>query len=136
MIRMVVYFCEQVNERSRPTQLICLSRSLDFTAPKARQYTWFIDFVDELPSMLANGAHEGLAHLQVDSFPGLHYGKALCMWHKEEDAKEDHAESTKLLQEALLKYPLVCYLLVQKLQSSIPNELSTLINSQPESGFS
>lgn len=110
--------------------------SLDFTAPKARQYTWFIDFVDELPDTLSQSAQEGLAHLQIDSYPGLHYGKALARWHKEEDAKESHDQSTHDLQHAILKYPLACYLLLQKLQSSIPAELSAAPNAQPESGFS
>ncbi|KAK9897024.1 DUF654-domain-containing protein [Cystobasidium minutum MCA 4210] len=109
---------------------------LDFTAPKARQYSWFIDFMEELPRTLSQVGHQGVAHLEVDSFPGLHYAKALSLWHKEEDAKESHERSTSELQRAIMRYPLVSYLLLQKLQLSIPKELAGLSNAQPESGFS
>lgn len=109
---------------------------LDFTAPKARQYSWFIDFVEELPKTLSTAVHQDMAHLQVDSFPGLHYAKALSMWHKEEDSKDSHQVSTSELQRAILRYPLAVYLLLQKLQSSIPTELRVLSNAQPEASFS
>lgn len=92
--------------------------------------------MEELPSVVSKASYQGHAHLQVDSFPGLHYAKALCMWHKEEDSKDNHAESTRYLQRIILRYPLACKLLLQKLQASIPAQLSTLTNAQPETGFS
>lgn len=110
--------------------------SLDFTAPKARQYNWFVDFVEELPKTLDNASYEGIPHLEIDSFPGLHFAKALCLWHQEEDTKGSHDRSTAELQRAIMRYPLACHLLLQKLQSSVPRELAALTNAKPEAGYS
>lgn len=107
--------------------------SLDFTAPKAKQYTWFVDFIAELPRTLAQTGHA--AHLQIDSYPGLWYAKALCQWHLEEAGKQSHTQSTKSLQQAILRYPLTLGILISKLDRNAPADIAKLDIAQAESGY-
>lgn len=110
-------------------------KSLEFTAPKSKQYTWLIDFVEELPSMLERTSSQTSSHLQVDAYPGLHFAVALSKWHQENETKANHDESTAVLHRVILRYPLVAFLLLQKLGIPIPKELSALQQAQPETGF-
>jgi hypothetical protein len=70
----------------------------------------------------------------MDSYPGLWYAKALCQWHLEESSKQSHEESTKSLQQAILRYPLTLAVLIGKLDRNAPADIAKLDNAQPESG--
>ena len=73
--------------------------------------------------------------MQIDSYPGLWYAKALCQWHQEESSKQSHEDSTKSLQQAILRYPLTLVILIGKLDRSPPADIAKLDNAQPESGY-
>lgn len=60
---------------------------LDFTAPKCKQWAWFLDFIDELPTSLERSGHA--SHLQLDAYPGLWFAKALCRWQIETEEKDE-----------------------------------------------
>jgi hypothetical protein len=105
---------------------------MDFTAAKCKQYTWFLDLLEELPKAMER-MHD--QHLQLDGYPGLFYAKALCRWHLEEDNKQGHDQSTKELRQAFLRYPLTATILLDKLGSSIPRPLYELSHAQVESGY-
>lgn len=78
-------------------------------------------------------------------YPGLHFAKALSLWHIENDSKPvkksakgataDAAAST-FLTDTILQYPLTTVLLLEKLGARVPDTLAGLPNAQAESGFS
>lgn len=106
---------------------------LDFTAPKSKQYTWLLDFLQEMPSSLKL-VHDN--HLRIEGYPGLFYAKALCRWHHEEDSKQPHDQSNKDLQQAVLRYPLTCRILYEKIGFAVPSTIASLQHAQPDQGFS
>lgn len=57
---------------------------MDFLAPKAKQYKYFLELAKDLPSVSPHPS----CGIPIHEYPGFAYAEALCMWHEEEEKHE------------------------------------------------
>ncbi|EGG10271.1 uncharacterized protein MELLADRAFT_94566 [Melampsora larici-populina 98AG31] len=104
---------------------------LDFLAPKAKQYQYFLDLSEHLPEI---AALEGWGFPKT-GYPGFAYAAALCRWHHEEEQNNSHETSTKELETAIVRFPQLTSYLGGKLGISLPKTFSTVERASPRPGF-
>jgi hypothetical protein len=134
--------------------------SLDFLAPKAKQYTWFLEFLEVSSKSLfappPPGEVEENQQLRLDAFPGMAFAKAWALWQVEAGQKkvervstlisvicrpthatlQDHEGSTDALRSAILKFPMVIPLLFDKLGVNPPKQFAEDWRTALQSTFS
>ncbi|GAA5857389.1 hypothetical protein JCM5353_004402, partial [Sporobolomyces roseus] len=107
-----------------PVGMLCW---IDFLAPKAGQNDWFLKFVPTLDAAYPD--------MNITSYPGLAFAKALVLRNMEEEKKESNEKSTEALRSAILRFPMVATLLSNSLAFDLPPAMVSNKRAQPDGAF-
>lgn len=102
--------------------------SIDFLAPKSKQNDWFLSFLTKLPIAYPS--------INLESYPGLAYGKALCLRNIEEDKSQNDEKSTAALVSAIIRFPMVASLLYSTVGGNVPPKILSHRRAQVDGRYS
>ncbi|MBW0494959.1 hypothetical protein O181_034674 [Austropuccinia psidii MF-1] len=106
---------------------------LDFLAPKAKQYQYFLDLLSHLADLQNRDLNGGI---YTEAYPGLYYSKALCLRALEEtETLRADNPSSFALESAILRFPQVIIPLAQAIEVDVPSTFHWVPRATPQTSY-